>query len=315
MNSMPPLVTINVPTYNQQKYIARAIESCLAQDYPNLEIVVCDDGSSDDTFAVAAAFEGPKVRVFRNIPNIGRVRNYRRCLYELARGEWAVNLDGDDYYDDPAFISRAMARIRADPEIVMYAAGSKTLEEATGKIECVPMAMRDDAQRMDGTDYVLAYHRLGAYQHFAVLYDRRLAMETGFYELDSLGTDTDSLCRLALRGKVFVERKHVGVWTHHQGNASYSLTEETIGKEMAMLEHIAAALADHAPEPVAKAWLEKQKQFRRRIVEVLMLGRLPTRQAWAYFWEHKQPNLFYAREAVKLVLRSLGLLRRIECAE
>jgi hypothetical protein len=208
-----------------------------------------------------------------------------------------------------------MARIQADPGIVMYAAGSKTLEESTGRIECVPMAMRADAQCMDGVDYVLAYHRLGAYQHFSVLYNRRLAMETGFYALDSLGTDTDSLCRLAVRGKVFVERKHVGVWTHHKGNASYSLTEETIGKEMVMLEHIAGALAAHVAEPVWKAWLEDQKQFRRRIVEVLMLGRLPTRQAWAYFWQHKRLNRFYAREAVKLVLRSLGLLRRIECAE
>jgi hypothetical protein len=144
-----------------------------------------------------------------------------------------------------------------------------------------------------------------------VLYNRPLALETGFYQLDSLGTDTDSLCRLALRGKVFVERRHVGVWTHHGGNASYSLTEETIGKEMAMLDHIAEALADHVPPPVAGAWLDGQKQFRRRIVEVLMLGRLPTRQAWSYFWQHMKLDRFHAREAVKLVLRSLGLLRRL----
>ena len=82
-----------------------------------------------------------------------------------------------------------------------------------------------------------------------------------------------------------------------------------------MLEHIAAALAGHVPEPVWRGWLERQKQIRRRLVEILMLGRLPTRQAWSYFWEHKKLNRFYAREAVKLVLRSLGLLRRIECAE
>jgi glycosyltransferase involved in cell wall biosynthesis len=304
-----PLVTINIPTYNQQRHVARAIQSALGQDYPNLEVVVVDDCSDDDSFAVAKSIADPRLRLCRNEQNLGRVRNYRKALYELARGDWVVNLDGDDYYDDPTFISDAMARVRTDPEIVMYAAGSKTLHEESGEIECAPLAVPAEGQVISGVDYVLSYPRLGVTQHFAVLYDRARALETGFYVLDSLGTDTDSLCRLALQGKVYVHGKHVGVWTHHEANASYSLTEATVDKEMKMLAHIADALADHVPKEVAAGWLHRREREKRRVVENLTLTRLPLREACRYWYRHKRAEIFYLKEGVKLALRGLGLRR------
>ncbi len=304
-----PLVTISIPVYNQQRHVERAIRSALAQDYPNLEVVLVDDCSADGSFAVAKSVEDPRLRLFRNERNLGRVRNYRKALYEHARGDWVVNLDGDDYYDDPTFIADAMARVRSDPEIVMYAAGAKTLHEDKGEIVCDPVAVPAEGQVISGVDYVLAYPSLGVTQHFAVLYDRARAMETGFYVLDSLGTDTDSLCRLALRGKVYVHGKHVGVWTHHSANASYSLTEATVGKEMDMLAHIAEALAGHVPQEVAADWLHRRTREKRRLVENLTLTRLPLGEACRYWYRHKRAEIFYLKEAVKLALRGLGLRR------
>jgi glycosyltransferase involved in cell wall biosynthesis len=307
MTRPSPLVTINIPTFNQERYVACAIESALAQDYPNLQVVVCDDASSDRTYEVAASFHDPRLRVHRNQANLGRVGNYRHALYELAQGEWVVNLDGDDYYDDPTFISEAIEKSGSDPAIVMYAAGSRAVNEQTGEISTAPMEFEGSQLCMDGVDYVLGYPKLGATQHFAVLYRRGLALETDFYSLDSLGTDTDSLCRLALKGKVFVHRKYVGIWRHHESNASYGLTEETVGKEVRMLEHIAGALAGHVPAAVAQGWLEDRLRDKRRLVENIMLAKLPTAQAWPYLMERWSPDLFHLRETVKLVLRTIGL--------
>lgn len=307
MKPRSPSVTISIPTYNQQDYIARAIESALAQSYPALEIVVSDDCSTDATLEIARRFEGGKVRVVTTERNIGRVANYRRCLTELARGDWMVNLDGDDFYDDPDFITRAMAKIGTDPEIVMYAGGAKELNEATGMILPQPLGLPVHETIMNGVDFVLAFPHLHATQHFAVLYNRALALQTDFYTLDSLGTDTDSLCRLALKGKVYVERRHVGVWTHHDRNASYSLIEKDAVKEIRMLEHIGAALADHVPAEVAQKWIEDRVAEKRRFVTILTLSKLPAREGWAYFLKHARPNLLFAREAVKLVLRTMGL--------
>jgi glycosyltransferase involved in cell wall biosynthesis len=307
MSTSPPLVTISIPTYNQENYIGRAIESALAQSYPHIEIVVSDDLSTDGTLDVARRYAGDRVRVEASDRNVGRVANYRRCLYELARGEWVVNLDGDDFYEDPDFISNALQKIGGDPKVVMYAAGAKALLEDTGRIEQAPMVMAADECRMRGVDYVLSYPRLNAFQHFAVLYNRRRAMETGFYLLDSLGTDTDSLCRLALTGDVHVERRYVGVWTSHGQNASYSLTDADLGKEIGMLEHIGSALAEHVGPKCAARWTRERVKEKRRFAVNLQLSRMPIGRAWTFLLRRLRPDIFSLKETAKLVLRSAGL--------
>ncbi|HVG41719.1 MAG TPA: glycosyltransferase family A protein, partial [Chitinophagaceae bacterium] len=258
-----PLVTINIPTYNQQGYIARAIESCLAQDYSNLEIVVSDDCSTDNTYHIAKKFESNKVRVHQTPQNSGRVKNYRYALYELAKGEWVANLDGDDYYNDAAFISIAVKQLSLHPSCVMYVGGAATLDEPTGKIQQAPIFLKENITGLKGTDYVLNFYKYGQVgQHFAVLYNRALALETDFYILDSLGSDTDSICRLALKGDVLVQKKWVGVWTSHGANVSYTLDMTGVEKELKMLEHIGEAARRYLPAATVEKWLAESKRLK-----------------------------------------------------
>lgn len=302
---MLPLVTINIPTYNQSRFIARAIESALAQTYPNIEVVVADDQSPDDTFAVAGAISDPRLRVVRNAANLGRVGNYRHMLYTLARGEWVVNLDGDDWYDDPGFIARAIACVTGHPDVVMYAAGARSFVEATGRYHAAPMTLAGDSVVLSGADYVLGFPHLGATQHFAVLYNAARARAVGFYQLDSLGADTDSLCRLALTGRVVVERRYVGVWTEHGGNASYTLTSDSLAKELAMIDHIAAALAHYVPEAVWKSWRDSRKRWKTEFALMLELARLPYRAAWRLWARHARIDRLTLKEALKLIVRPI----------
>lgn len=302
-----PKVTINIPTYNQEKYIARAIESCLKQDYPNLEIIVSDDCSTDETFAIAKRYEGDIVKVCKTLKNIGRVANYRYTLQNLSSGDWVVNLDGDDFYDDSTFVSEAIHHISRDSSIVMYAAGAKALYEETGKIEISVMGIEQESICMPGTAFVLNYPTLNATQHFAVIYNRKLALQTGFYILDSLGTDTDSLCRLALKGNVFIQKKYVGVWTSHQHNASYTLTMLDIEKEINMLTHIAAELKNYVPQKVADSWLMQRVEEKNRFALNLNLSKLPLKEAWKLYQQNAKPSRFFVREGAKLFLRFLHL--------
>ncbi|WP_196232931.1 glycosyltransferase family 2 protein [Sphingomonas segetis] len=298
---------MSIPTYNHEKYIARAIESVLAQRYSNLEVVVSDDCSTDGTFDIARRYTGGKVKVTRTPRNLGRVENYRRCLYELTSGDWAVNLDGDDFYDDPTFFSAAMEALGEHREAVLYAAGSKGLDDAHGTVRLTPLRVSAELTVMDGSDYVLGWPELGASQHFAVIYNRGMALETNFYVLDSLGADTDSLCRLALKGKVLVANKHVGVWTRHGRNASYTVEQADYGHEVAMLRHIAAPLREQVGSRVADAWLRDRIAMKNRFFTQLMIQKGPIGTAWSRLLRTAKPDLFHAKEAVKLVLRSAGL--------
>src|SRR6202008_1761874 len=99
-----PKVTVMIPTYGQADVILRAVDSALAQDYANLEVVVIDDCSPDTTGAVVAARRATRLPHPRNDRNLGRVANYRHGLYGLARGDWVINLDGDDYFVDAGFV-------------------------------------------------------------------------------------------------------------------------------------------------------------------------------------------------------------------
>src|SRR5665213_3428416 len=105
-DSNNPKISITIPTYNQDKFIAKAVESALKQDYLNLEIIISDDCSSDKTEAVIERYCGDnRLKYFKNARNLGRVPNYKKTLYERVTGEWVLNVDGDDYIYEKDAIS------------------------------------------------------------------------------------------------------------------------------------------------------------------------------------------------------------------
>lgn len=114
-----PRVSIGLPVYNGEKYLAGAFESLLAQDYPHLEIIVSDNASTDRTWEICTYYGAdPRVRLYRNDENKGASYNYNR-LVELARGElfrWQA-------YDDlcaPTLVSRCVEALdEAGPGTVL----------------------------------------------------------------------------------------------------------------------------------------------------------------------------------------------------
>jgi glycosyltransferase involved in cell wall biosynthesis len=98
--NQPPLVTFYVMAYNQERFIREAVEAALQQTYSPLEILLSDDGSTDDTFtimqSVVKEYSGPhKVVLNRNDRNLGISEHLNRIL-QLAKGELIVASDGDD---------------------------------------------------------------------------------------------------------------------------------------------------------------------------------------------------------------------------
>lgn len=91
-----PLVSIMMPAYNAGRFIARAVESVRAQTCADWELVIVDDGSTDDTAGIAATFRDPRVMLVRQA-NAGEAAA-RNTALSLVRGKWLAFLDADDAY-------------------------------------------------------------------------------------------------------------------------------------------------------------------------------------------------------------------------
>jgi glycosyltransferase involved in cell wall biosynthesis len=102
-----PFFSVVITTYNRARIVCRCIDSCLAQDFDDFEIVVVDDGSSDDTLAVLGErYDDPRLRVVSHEANRG-INPARHTGATNARGEWVVVIDSDD-----ELMPGALARLR-----------------------------------------------------------------------------------------------------------------------------------------------------------------------------------------------------------
>lgn len=216
-----PLVSIVIPTYCQTEYIVRAVESALMQDYDNIEIIVSDDSPNFETEQILKPFiENSSITYFHNQPRLGRVANYRTCLYKYAKGEWLVNLDGDDYYIDSQFISSAINSINGDKSIVFTIANGTVKEpngqETTKKIPGTASPFR----KISGKTYFKNFATGRGFFHLSILYNVKKARNIDFYRKDILSTDIESILRLALIGNVILLDRNVGVWFLHNNNTS-----------------------------------------------------------------------------------------------
>lgn len=225
---MQPLVNILIPTFNQAQYVRQTVESALAQDYENLQVIVSDDASTDESQAVLSVFESDaRFKLHRNSANLGRVGNYRRCLYELADGDWVLMLDGDDFLDDDTYISTAMASVAENSEIDLVFANARRLrEDIAGGLHESPENV-GLPEVMDGSDFFLRFaNEKVSLFHNTCVYKRAKACALEFYRLDIVSSDWESLLRYILTGKVYFVDANVAVWRLHGANASQGLSSQ-----------------------------------------------------------------------------------------
>ena len=107
-----PLVSIIIPNYNHAQFVGDAINSVLVQDYRNIEIIVVDDGSTDDSREVIGQFGDQVKYIYQKNAGLSAARN---TGIRASKGIFIGVLDADDMYE-PAFINTLVGSLEANPD-------------------------------------------------------------------------------------------------------------------------------------------------------------------------------------------------------
>jgi glycosyltransferase involved in cell wall biosynthesis len=153
----PGLISVIVPCYNQGIYLKETIQSALASTYRPLEIIIIDDGSTDDSLELARVLEAqhPEVRVL-NQANAG-VTKARNMGIATAQGEYILPLDGDDLIS-AAYIEQGLAILATRPEVkVVYCQAEKFSDSGRKPWKLKPFSLQQLAK--DNMIFVSALFR------------------------------------------------------------------------------------------------------------------------------------------------------------
>ena len=241
-----PKVSIMIPTFNQDKYILKAIQSAQSQSYPNLEIVISDDHSTDNTENIVQDFikecSDDRVKYFRNTENQGILLNYKTNLEKNASGDWVINLDGDDFFIDKDYIVEAMNLIASDTSIKLIFGNYSEWYQSTEKM--VDITNRNLHRVMSDEEFFELYaNDQIVWNHSSIIYHRNSALALGFYWHETLPrNDWESFLRLIVGNKVGFLNRISAAWVQHGSNETRRLDINKYLKNFELKQELLATI-------------------------------------------------------------------------
>jgi glycosyltransferase involved in cell wall biosynthesis len=217
MKTETPLVSIGLPVYNGENFVAEAIQSVLNQTFANWELIICDNWSTDRTLAICQQFAetDSRIRIYQNPRNMGVCFNYQEVL-RRSRGEYFKWMAHDDLFA-PQFIESCIQELQTNcalvlvfPKMCFVDAGGQMLRKQACELSVAELAPEARAEQLmklasRGMDFIwLAYG----------LFRRNILEQSGGMGLYA-GADQVLLFKVVLRGAIkqtnevmFFRREH-----------------------------------------------------------------------------------------------------------
>jgi glycosyltransferase involved in cell wall biosynthesis len=197
-----PLVSVAIPAYNCERYIAQSIESLLNQSFRDFELIISDNASTDGTEAVCRRYEAQdsRVRYVRRSENVGGPGNFR-YVFSLCSGKYVKWSTADDHWH-PEFLREAVAFLEARPDFVLCYPKTQLIDAEGHKIEDYEdnLELASDSPRQRFRDLFRLIGLCNA--HLGLL--RRDAMLRTKLIAGHMASDVDFLAEMALIGKFHV---------------------------------------------------------------------------------------------------------------
>lgn len=208
-----PVVSIIMATYNRASLIGQAIESVTGQSLTDWELIVADDGSTDNTAEVLKEWEAKEPRIrYLQLPHAGRIAVVSNAALEAARGKYIAVLDDDDRWIDPEKLKRQVAFLDEHPEYVACAGGFRIVNRNDERIADIYKPESDEAMRKVA---LLANPIANSTAMF------RSSLKEHYDESLQQFADWDFWMRLGRRGKFYNFRELFLAYKMWQGGSSF----------------------------------------------------------------------------------------------
>lgn len=229
-NKTTPLVSIGLAVYNGERFISKALDSLLAQNFKDFELIIVDNASEDSTQQICLEYASKysKIQYYRNKTNIGGKSFYR--LFELSSGKYFMFAADHDIYD-PNFISRCVEILEQDSSVVLCYPQTAWIDTDGKFLEVIPGQFDTRGMKQISRFNVVLW-RLGyAYQSYGLM-RLNTFRQTNTYE-GVIGPDVIRLSELSLLGAfayvpelLFYMRKmpDFGDWNKYVGKLNIRLT-------------------------------------------------------------------------------------------
>lgn len=305
-----PLVSVIIPAYNAAAFLPRTVESVIDQTYPNVEVIVVDDGSTDETPQIMEPYTDP-VRYIQK--ENGGAASARNVGIREARGVYIAPLDADDEWL-PEKLEQQIALHKSNPELMWSYTNWLQVDGSTGEAVC-----RAD-QVMDNQDGDVLRPLIGRLfiPPSTELFRKDIFEKVGMYDEaeiyhDGVAEDWEFSLRVAARYSVgYVERPSVRRYLHDDQTTSTmdleaalqgrrALIEKTFRKYPEQLSGLKPSVFANLYTNLGRKWLDRERRLQALKMFYTAIRRHPTYwRAWLF-----GAASFFPR----VVLRSLGKLR------
>jgi glycosyltransferase involved in cell wall biosynthesis len=296
-----PVISVVIPSYNHAHFLGDAIRSVLAQEYPRVEIVVVNDGSTDNTRETVAPFAGVQY-----VEQVNRgLASARNAGLAVCCGEFVIFLDADDRLL-PGALETGMRQLSARPDAAFAAGFSRFISR-----EGLPQPTDQPARPADEHRYVTLLRRNRVRNPATVMFRREIVERVGGFssEVDATA-DYDIYLRISRTHSVIFHEQVVAEYRKHGQNMS-----ENAALMLRQLLRVMRRQRPHLTDPVRRQAFEEglahiRSYYGDRVMTQLR-ARVKTGRGWmrtmedlaTLAWWHPSGLLLHGRRKLALVRR------------
>jgi glycosyltransferase involved in cell wall biosynthesis len=240
----PPLVSIGIPTYNRaNSYLKHALRSAVNQTYKNIEIIVSDNCSPDNTESVVKEFNDPRIRYYRQKENIGPLNNWNFCL-EQSQGKYFLMLYDDDLIDDD-FIATCMDAVKYHSEPGIVLTGAREIDSEGN----VLTACHNKVSGYSTADFILGWFdfKVPLYLCSSLFNTKRLKQLGGFHSKTNMYEDVVAFVQVAAKyGRVDIFDIKASFRRHDSNYGSVTHYYEWCEDSLYLLDIMCNVVPEHA---------------------------------------------------------------------